>query len=138
MEFKMKKTLLAIALASTALCSLGDANAASPAAAAEYTQFLPMNKVVSASVRDCRGEEGSNVKYITWGADLILTYANGNSKETKADSIMANEGLNLKLRREDDFVKQVEGYLRCDTPYLRATQGQANMAAAVTESTLDS
>ena len=70
---------------------------------------------------------------ITWGGDMITIHANGDSRTTKPGSLFAKAGLNVRLKREDNFLNQVKSYLRCDTPYLRGTQGQLNLAAAVTE-----
>ena len=102
--------------------------------AANYVQFQPMRTVVTEGVRDCRGGEGSNVPLITWGADIVTLYANGNNLTTEAGSIVADQGLSLKLKRQDVFTKQVEAYLRCDTPYLRGTMGMLGMATDITES----
>lgn len=98
-----------------------------------YVDMDVMNNVVTEGIRDCRGGEGANVPLITWGGDMITIHANGDSLTTQAGSVFADEGLNVTLKREDIFIKQVEAYLRCDTPYLRGTQGQLNLAAAATE-----
>jgi outer membrane protein OmpA-like peptidoglycan-associated protein len=130
----MKTTIKCLSLALVSLMALsGAANAASPAAAADYVVMKPMDQVVSEGVRDCRGGEGSTVPLITWGADEVTIFANGNNRETQPGSIFADAGLSVTLKREDNFVKQVGDYLRCDSPYLRATAGQAYLAAAVTE-----
>jgi len=124
------RTAAAMVLAMVA--SVGTAHAGT-AQAANYVQFKPMSQVVTEGIRDCRGGEGSNIPMITWGADMVTIYANGNSLETQAGSLIANAGSNVKLYREDVFTNQVEAYLRCDTPYLRGTLGMLNLAADVTE-----
>ena len=52
------------------------------------------------------------VPYIVWGGEAALFYANG-GLQTKSGSILAQQGLNLKLVPGDDFVGQVKNYL-CD------------------------
>lgn len=107
---------------------------ASPAAyAAEYVNAQPLSQVITEGVRDCRGGEGTNVPMITWGADIVTLHANGDSLTTQAGSAFADEGLNITLKREDVFANQVSAYLRCDTPYLRATVAQLGLAADLTE-----
>ncbi len=103
------------------------------ASAAEYVDGKPLSQVVTEGIRDCRGGEGANVPMITWGGDIITLHANGDSLTTQPGSPMADEGLNVTLKREDTFQNQVEAYLRCDTPYLRGTVGQLNLAADLTE-----
>lgn len=82
---------------------------------------------VSAGIRDCRGGEGSNVPFITWGADLVTISANGGSLETKEDSFFDKNGLKLKLKREDSIVNQVNDYMSCKSPWLRITSGQMGL-----------
>lgn len=92
-----------------------------------------LSTVVTESVRDCRGGEGSNLPLITWGGDMTTIYGNGDSLTTTSNSIFGKAGLKLTLKREDKFAKQVAALMRCDTPYVRGTIGQINMAADVTE-----
>ncbi|HSW14041.1 MAG TPA: ABC transporter substrate-binding protein [Solimonas sp.] len=66
---------------------------------------------------------------ITWGGDIATILANGNQATTARGSLFANEGLDLKLVREDVFAKQVEAYVAGRSPYLRGTLGMVNMAA---------
>lgn len=130
----MKNTFLGMAavMVLAMAVDMGSAHAGT-ALAADYVQFKPMSQVVTEGVRDCRVGAGSNVPMITWGADIVTLYANGNNLETQTGSLMANNGLNVKLKREDVFTNQVEAYLRCDTPYLRGTLGMLNLAVDVTE-----
>jgi len=59
---------------------------------------------------------------ITWGGDIQTTHANGNSDKTAPGSYFDKAGIkNVTLKRQDVFQKQVEAYLRGDTPYLRGT-----------------
>ena len=68
--------------------------------------------------------------HITWGGDIHTVHANGGKAVTTQASIFGKAGLSLKLGREDVFAKQLDAYLRCDTPYLRGTAGMTAMAAA--------
>lgn len=129
----MKNIALGAIVAVFAMGSSAFSAQASTAQAATYVQFQPMSQVVDVGIRDCRGGEGSNIPFITWGADIVTLYANGNNLETQPDSLMANSGLSAKLIRKDVFTEQVEAYLSCDTPYLRGTLGMINLAADVTE-----
>jgi ABC-type nitrate/sulfonate/bicarbonate transport system substrate-binding protein len=94
----------------------------------------PMRSVVNADIRDCRYSAGSPiaVPLITWGADLVTIAANGGAGTT-AGSLAGQAGLSLKLTRQDAFPRQVEAYLRCDSPFLRATVGMAASAADLTQ-----
>lgn len=59
---------------------------------------------------------------ITWGGDIATIY-------THTQGIFAQEGLNVKLQREDKFKSQVEACIGGVTPYLRGTMGMINAAA---------
>ncbi|MFH2205157.1 MAG: ABC transporter substrate-binding protein [Elusimicrobiota bacterium] len=100
-----------------------------PAAAA--VESKPLTQVVSASVRDCRQGGTVQVPLITWGGDIPTIFANGNAALTAAGSIFGKQGLMFKLAREDVFARQVESYLRCDSPYLRGTAGMIAMASEI-------
>ena len=60
------------------------------------------------------------VPYITWGGEAALFHANGGLL-TKPGSIMAKQGLNLKLVPGDDFRQQVRDYLSGKSPIMRGT-----------------
>lgn len=105
-----------------------------PARAISYLDGSPVSRDVGkTSVRDCRSGGTVKVPLITWGADMVTVYANGNARKTGKDSLFGKAGLDLELFREDDFAKQVESYLNCDSPYLRATVGMANLMSELTE-----
>jgi outer membrane protein OmpA-like peptidoglycan-associated protein len=104
---------------------------ASPAYGVKYIQALPLEKVINITAGSVKKSPITRVPLITWGGDEGTILANGNSKTTGANSIFARKGLNLELFREDDFKKQVEAYLKGETPYLRGTFGMINMAAEV-------
>lgn len=95
----------------------------------QYIQAPPLTKVVTTPVGEVRSGGPTNVFLITWGGDMATVFANGNSLNTAKGSIFSNLGLNLKLIKEDDFQKQIEMYLRGETPYLRGTMGMINLAS---------
>lgn len=98
---------------------------------AEAAQSPPLSQVVRTIVGECTSVNETKVPLITWGGDLATVYANGNNRDTVKGSIFAGEGLKIKLFREDVFAKQLESYLKCDSPYVRGTLGMINMAAEV-------
>lgn len=99
--------------------------------AVHYIQVKPMSQVVSAEVHDVMRSDVWRVPLITWGGDEATIFANGNSRKTAKNSIFAKEGLDIELFREDDFKKQVEMYMRGETPFLRGTMGMINLALDV-------
>ena len=103
------------------------------AIAVDYAQGRPITQVIDRSIRDCRSSGELQVPLITWGADLVTIHANGNREKTAPGSRFADEGLKLRLVREDNFARQVEAYLQCKSPFLRATVGMASMIVDVTE-----
>jgi len=107
---------------------------AAPTFAVDYVNVKPIDQVVQKNIRSCRGGEGSLMHTITWGADAVTYYANGNSPTTQPNSFLAQNGVNITLKREDVFTKQIEKYLACETPYIRGTLGQLNLIASLTES----
>lgn len=106
--------------------------AAMPAsgAAVEFITAPPLAEVVKDAVADVRSDAaGVMLPLITWGGDIATIYANGNAIRTAKGSIFDREGLQLQLFRADDFKKQVQAYLKGETPYLRGTLGMIAMAA---------
>jgi len=102
-----------------------------PASGVSYIQSPPLAEVIRAQVGNVKSGQYTQVPLITWGGDIATILANGNSAKTTSNSVFGQKGLRLNLVREDDFKKQVEAYLRGDTPYLRGTMGMINMAADV-------
>lgn len=100
-----------------------------PAAAA--TPSPPLTAEIRAAVGPVKADRHIAVPLITWGGDMATILANGNSAETTQGSIFTRQGLSLTLRRQDDFKKQVEAYIKGDSPFLRGTMGMINMAAEV-------
>lgn len=72
---------------------------------------------IDRTVRDCRAADTVSVPMITWGADLVTVHAAASGGAFEAVDIKAD------LFREDVFARQVEAYLRCETPFLRGTIG---------------
>ena len=70
------------------------------------------------------------VPYITWGGDMVTFHANGGLK-TDAKSIYGDLGLDLSLVPGDDFVAQVQRYLKGESPFLRGTYRMMGMASEV-------
>lgn len=101
------------------------------AQAVQYVDAPPLAKVISAAAEDIKPTGQLRMPLITWGGDEATIFANGNAVSTAPGSIFGKKGLKLQLVREDDFKKQIEAYLRGETPYLRGTMGMVSMAAEV-------
>jgi len=67
---------------------------------------------------------------ISWGGDVVTFFANGGA-ETGKDSLFEKQGLKLKLKLQDNFVEQVQAYMKGETPFLRGTLGMINTASEV-------
>ena len=104
-----------------------------PALAVDYVESPPIAKLSLPQVRDCRSGSSFELPLITWGADIVTIHANGGSKRTTGNSLFGKAGLKVELKREDVFVNQLKKYLSCETPFLRATAGMANLVANVTQ-----
>lgn len=102
-------------------------------AAPQYLDVVPLTKVIKAEVGDCAKMDTWKVPVIAWGGDIATIVANGNAKTTVSGSILDRKKLKVNLYRQDDWSKQVESYLRCETPFLRGTMGMISMAAEVTQ-----
>jgi hypothetical protein len=100
--------------------------ATSPAVAA---QSPPLATQIKTGVGSVASGKIIRVPLITWGGDIATILANGSAAKTGSNSIFAQKGLSLDLFRQDDFKKQVEAYMRGETPFLRGTMGMINMAA---------
>ncbi|MGJ8638716.1 MAG: ABC transporter substrate-binding protein [Opitutaceae bacterium] len=101
--------------------------------AAGYLPQQPLADSVKAQAQPWTGSSSKlKVPMIAWGGDMQTILANGNQKHTKNGSIFSKQGLHIELYREDVFSKQVDAYLKGETPFLRGTVGMLNMAAEVT------
>lgn len=109
------------------------ASAATPALAFDAVDSPPLSEVVDGTIRDCRVDGAVQVPLITWGADIVTVHAAGGADQATDESLLAAAGLDVGLTRQDDFVDQINAYMNCESPFLRATAGMANLAADVTE-----
>jgi ABC-type nitrate/sulfonate/bicarbonate transport system substrate-binding protein/outer membrane protein OmpA-like peptidoglycan-associated protein len=101
------------------------------ATSAIAVQSPPLTTEIKTAVGNVKSGKHLMVPLITWGGDIATILANGNSPKTARGSIFAQKGLSLNLVRQDDFKKQVEAYMKGDTPFLRGTMGMINLAAEV-------
>jgi ABC-type nitrate/sulfonate/bicarbonate transport system substrate-binding protein/outer membrane protein OmpA-like peptidoglycan-associated protein len=101
------------------------------AMAAQYVPSPPLSQVLTTPVGAVKSSAEWSVPIITWGADIATIQANGGTPVTDAASIFAQKQLRVRLVRQDDFKKQVEAYLKGDTPFLRGTMGMVNLASEV-------
>lgn len=96
------------------------------------THFIdsrPLTNVVNTRVGEVNVRGTIQVPLITWGADIRTIYANGNQQKTAKGSIFSQSGLNLLLKREDIFTRQLQNYISGKTPYLRGTLGMMVMSS---------
>ena len=106
--------------------------------AAGYISSPPLSEVVRTTPKAWSSNQGTlRVPLIAWGGDLQTILANGGERKTTADSLFAQNGLQIELFREDIFSKQVEAYLRGETPFLRGTMGMINLASEITQKNPD-
>ncbi len=127
----MNSKKMALSAISLVYLSLTVFSLVNPAGAATTVKSPPLSKVIHEGIRNVKSGSYVQVPLITWGGDMATILANGNSITTTGNSIFSQKGLKLKLVRQDDFKKQVEAYLRGDTPFLRGTMGMINMASEV-------
>lgn len=99
-----------------------------------YLPPVSLAEVVKTQAVDWDISKGTlRVPVIAWGADIITIHANGGQASTASGSLFADRGLKVELYREDVFARQVEAYMRGETPFLRGTLGMINMAAEVAQ-----
>lgn len=90
----------------------------------EYLEAKAMVDRIQAQASPVRIVGEIPLKSITWGGDVATIY-------TEMEGIFEQNGVSVKLEREDILSKQVEACLRGETPYLRGTMGMINAAAEV-------
>lgn len=106
--------------------------------AANYEPLKKLSETVRTRPEAWRGNNNNlRVPMIAWGGDLPTILANGGQKSTGKGSPFDKAGLAVELFREDQFPKQVEMYLKGETPFLRGTLGMINMAAEITNQSPD-
>lgn len=101
----------------------------------DYVNSPPLSQVVKAKPQPWKQDAQKTIRVplIAWGGDIQTILANGNNARTQKGSLFEKNGLSLKLFREDTFSKQVEAYLKGETPFLRGTMGMINLASEVTQ-----
>jgi outer membrane protein OmpA-like peptidoglycan-associated protein len=126
---QVKKNTFFSLLLMGSLLSIGSANAQN--GIPNYVPMKPLTEVVKTPVGEVKTDNPTQVPIITWGGDEATIFANGNMLLTAEGSLFKNEGLNIKLVREDVFVKQVEKFVSGESPYLRGTLGQITAASEI-------
>ena len=99
-------------------------------AAPQYIDAPALDSVVKTPVGNVKSGT-VQLPLITWGADIRTLYANGGKAATDKDSLFGKAGLDLRLQRIDDFKKQLDSYIKGESPYLRGTLGMVNMASSL-------
>src|SRR5574342_196756 len=74
----------------------------------------PLNAVLTGSLKSVRSAGAAKLPVITWGGDIATIYANGGAT-TSQGSIFDEEGLELEIFREDNFVTQAQKCLDGET-----------------------
>lgn len=87
----------------------------------DYLKPKLMSELVPAQLGPV--QSGRRIPMITWGADIATLLG-------AQQGIFKDEGLDVELFVENDFVKQVQGVIKGETPYLRGT---LDMLAAASE-----
>ncbi len=94
----------------------------------DYLNAKPLTDVVNISVKSCSQPNVLQIPVIAWGADTVMSLANGNATRTSSGSIFSEKNLDISLYRQDNFIQQVRDYMSCKTPYLRGTLGMISQA----------
>lgn len=92
----------------------------------KYLTPKPLKSVITQSLQPVKSGT-TMVPLITWGGDIATIY-------TQSSGLFKQNGLSIKLNKEDNFKKQVTNCLAGKTPYLRGTMGMINSAAEVFKS----
>lgn len=113
--------------------------AMSTAYATDYLTTKPLDQRIN--VNSLQGpvsqSNARTLPVITWAEDMRTIYANGGVATTGNGSIFADAGLNFRLARQDNFIEQVESYLRGETPYLRGTMTMITLVNNLTQNNPD-
>lgn len=88
----------------------------------QYLSPQPLSKAVKASTGKVSSKGPVMVPMITWGGDVATVLAD-------MGGAFKDEGLDVKLFREDNFAQQVDMCIAGKTPYLRGTMGMITAAA---------
>jgi outer membrane protein OmpA-like peptidoglycan-associated protein/ABC-type nitrate/sulfonate/bicarbonate transport system substrate-binding protein len=87
----------------------------------EYMPMKPFYQMISTKASPVKSQTKIKLPVITWGGDVADVYAD-------KYGIFKNEGLDVELFLENNFIKQVESCLTGNTPFLRGTMGMINAA----------
>ena len=123
----MKQGAVSLGLALTLGLGVSAANAV------DYVDQPQLSDAVNPQVKSCRTHDTLPVPMRVSGGDIVALYANGEALETQPNSIMERQGVDVRLYKETDFRQQLRDFMDCTAPIMRATQGQLNMAAELTE-----
>ncbi len=126
MMTRLNRTLCVSVTAIVALIA-----ASTAVAAPRYIDAKPLASVINTSIGSVKQSTQTRLPIITWGAEFATIHANGGALKTAPNSLFGKAGLDFQLVREDNFVKQVESYMRGDSPYLRCTLGMCAQALEV-------
>lgn len=88
----------------------------------EYLTAKPLVEVLKSTVLKPIQPGTIQLPTITWAGDLATI-------EADRTGAFKQEGLDVKLFKEDDFAKQVQDCINGKTPYVRGTMGMINVAA---------
>lgn len=104
-----------------------------PAAADDYVDQKPLIDVVAPQVRDCRTLDEIRIPMRTSGGDIITLYGNQYDTGTSTGGPYHANGLEVSLVLENSIGDQLEAFLTCETPVMKASQSMLNMVADITE-----
>lgn len=125
----MEKILLfGIAISALSTPALADFTDQSP----EYVDLVPLNELINTAPQSCGAQETLQMPMIDWSGDFPTVYANGGT-ETDPNGLFALFDLDVNLYVENSLERQATDYLNCESPFMRVTQGQAQMLAPVME-----
>jgi outer membrane protein OmpA-like peptidoglycan-associated protein len=119
-------SLAAVVLAIAPSVAMADFTDQAP----EYVDLVPLDQLITAGVSACGAQSTMQVPMIDWSGDFPTVHANGGAS-TDPDSLFALFGIDANLYVQNDLVQQATDYLNCDSPFMRVTQGQAQMLAPV-------
>lgn len=111
------------------LSLIGALASLSPGTALADTSFA--QDVGNVRVGEVTSTSPMGVATLYWGGDYPVVVANGGTATTKPGSIFANQGLNLRIYQQDNFVQQTRDYMEGRTPFLRGTFGMMEFASEV-------
>lgn len=115
------RTVRLVMLVMAACMLVGLVRSASAQSKVQTLEPKPMDQVVQVRLKPISTAGALRVPLITWGGDVATILAD-------SDGLFKQQGLDVKLFVENDFAKQVQGFLDGETPLLRGTMGMINAA----------